>query len=252
MDSVETLVTDRIIELRLAWDDFIQGFTVAGDQPLIQSYFDASRSTRDAGSCPEGTALDAVLDPSVMIQVEEWIYAQAVQKLPPFDEGESWVRGMTGVGAQAFGFGISAQWEPGAEGRNFYEVLFDRSEEPNPIARDSLVFEVDYLGNGPASGRPLMTIDFNPELSRAAGQPVRNLERGGEYANDCIVAKIERALTEQGYTFHYPPHDPTPRPFPEFQGGSGFSVDRCPKRLAAKVNGVVQYTFIIFVDCVRP
>ncbi|MBB6088225.1 hypothetical protein [Wenzhouxiangella marina] len=250
LSSAESLVTDRIIELRVAWDELLQGMTIAGDRPLVASYSRPAGSIRTTGSCPEGTALDAVLDPAVMIQYEELIRLAAVQGLPPFNEGQSWVNNINGVGASAFGFGLSAQWEVGAQ--TYYEFTFERSEVPTPNIPDQLIFEVEYLGNAPASGTPLLNIQFNRDLSRAAGQPARNLERGGSYTNECVLAKIESALTDQGFTFHYPPHDPTPRPFPESGGGSGFNVGRCSKRLTARVNGEAQYSFIIFVDCVRP
>jgi len=250
LSSTETLVTNRIIELRLAWDVFLQGMTISGDQPLARSYTHPDGSVQTPSNCPEGTALDAVLDQGVMNQYEELIRLAAVEALPPFNEGHSWINRVTGVGASAFGFGLSAQWEVGAQ--TYYEFTFDRSEVQVVNIPDQLIFDVEYLGDSPVSGTPFLNIEFNPDLSRAAGQPVRNLEQSGSYDNECVLAKIESALTDQGFTFHYPPHDTTPRPFPDFRTGSGFSIDRCPKRLAAKVNGVVQYTFIIFVACVRP
>ena len=58
--------------------------------------------------------------------------------------------GSPGVGASAFGFGLSAQWEVGAQ--TYYEFTFDRSEVQVVNIPDQLIFDVEYLGDSPVSG----------------------------------------------------------------------------------------------------
>lgn len=248
MSPVEQLVTDRIVELRLAWDDFTQGTWVQPSEGLTAR--GTTGPSLNGVDCPEGTALDAVLYPAIMEDYKAMINAAAVQELDPFLEGQSWVSRLTGVGAQALGFGLETQWESNGQANTLYDFEFSVSEDPNPIMPDRLVFDVEYLGET-QSGAPMLDIRFNNAASRAAGRSVTALEQGGTVSSECAVAKIEEALTELGYTFHIPPADPTPTAFPEYVGpGGGFNF--CSKTLAAKVNGVTQYVFTIYVPCQQP
>lgn len=252
LTNAEQVVSDRVIELRLAWDDLMEGTIVEPGEGLVpQGEWGASDMIQNDSDCPSGTALDAVLNPHIMQDYKELIVSAAVQELPPFPQGESWISRLSGIGAQALGFGMSAQWESDGEGHTLFEYEFEVSEVQNPISPDRLVFDVEFLGET-GSGAPMLDIQFNETASRAAGQQYTALESGGAVTNECALAKIEEALSQQGYTFHVPAGDPAPSPFPENTTGGGGGPSICTKTLAAKVNGVTQYLITVYVPCELP
>lgn len=256
MTPEEQEIVNAILGLRLAWDDFIDDLEhLMNDADLVDAMQIGlvTPSIQEDPFCPEGTALDVYLDPDLMLDAlnQMQIFAE-VAAGGEFDAIPGDSHSITGIGITASkgGGGFNVQWETDKHDVGFVRRRFDVSEHPDPFIPDRLTFAVNLLGPD-TFGEPVYSINFVPEASRVAGMPLEGLNSGATL-DPCVAHKLEAALDELGATYHMPPSDPTPIPFPTNIVPPGSGHNYCRRTMAAKVNGQVSYTFSVLKPCQRP
>lgn len=92
LNSDEADAYRRLIDFRLHWESIL-------NEPLSLANVysgNSAISTRGAGGgCPDGTALDYVLDPSLETQAKQQMRQHVSENLSDFQDNEPWVRGGT-------------------------------------------------------------------------------------------------------------------------------------------------------------
>ncbi|MGY6553346.1 MAG: hypothetical protein ACXIUM_02370 [Wenzhouxiangella sp.] len=209
--------------------------------------------------CPQGTALDHVLNPAMRQWMTDQLHQRWWQVSAAFDRKQPRVSRSLGVSASVGPVTLTVGWENTGTGVPIQEIfragfIFSESEVSTaPPLDDVLVFDIHEFNRTDATNIS-MNMTFNEGLSRAAGQPV-NLLLSGQTTidNPCVLQKLDDYVQSRpdlefreggpgGPPFEFPaPPDP-------FQG-------YCSRVLCARtcVDGVCttcQFNVTVLVPCV--
>lgn len=190
MDLLTAAEAVRDIHQALFNTDF--SYIVQGNEFLAGDAFALS----DGDDCPQGTALDHVLNPGMRQWMTDQIQQNWVQVMGVFNQRQPSVSRSIGITASAGPVSLTVGWESGGGGapiQEFFRARFVfRASEVSTIPpfEDRLTFDVlefDFAGSNVA-----MNMSFNEGLSRAAGQPV-NLLLSGQTSidNPCVLQKLD-------------------------------------------------------------
>lgn len=254
MSPDERAVAEAIIELRSAWEEFVRDLgALLLEAGLIGNALKRSPVSFASAdpSCPVGTALDFHLAPHLMAdiisQINELATATAETRLD-FMTGTSFrVDRLGGVGVMMPTGGFAAQWEPRpARGNPLFVKKLDQSE--TVFNEDRLVFELGL--HSATNGQVFVNSEFVPELSRVAGLQIPDFEAGAQL-DPCSAQKVLGAAQDSGATFHLPPHDPNPSPFPTNVVPPGAGIDRriCTRTFGVRADGQMVSTHTIKLFC---
>ncbi|MGK7295023.1 MAG: hypothetical protein ACNS61_04225, partial [Candidatus Wenzhouxiangella sp. M2_3B_020] len=192
MSSDERRAAETVVDVHQALMSANFGGSVSeGDVTSSQS-----AGVQNDMSCPDGTALDHVLNP----ELREWMFAELENQysrvMAAFRNRSAGVSTSTGISASVGGVSLTVGWSR-AEGNSQPPVfeagfVFDFSEvvRESSIFRDTIVFRVDRA----RFIRGVFSLDasFDEGLSRAAGRPVTQLLTGQTVIdNPCVQEKLK-------------------------------------------------------------
>jgi len=207
--------------------------------------------TRNSMGCPEGTALDHVLNPELREWMIDELRSQWVHILGRF-ENRSRVSRTSGISASVAGITLSVGWStspPPLDDIFFAGFRFDVSEVPidNVANSDFITFQIDDARM--LDFTFLFDVEFAPNLSRAAGEEVNLLMSGQTTVdNPCVMEKLaQHEQDNPELEFRIGGPGGARFDFPELTGGGGSNL--CSKRLCATVcvDGQCQCQFEVVV-----
>ncbi|MGB0513688.1 MAG: hypothetical protein ACPGJE_02470 [Wenzhouxiangellaceae bacterium] len=206
---------------------------------------------RNSMECPEGTALDHVLNPELRQWMIDELRSQWVHILSRFQNRASVTR-TAGISASVAGITLSAGWSrspPPLDDIFFAGFRFDTSEVPidNVVNSDFITFQINDARMLDLTF--LFDVEFAPNLSRAAGEEVNLLMSGqATVDNPCVMEKLARHEQDNPeLEFRIGGPGGAPFDFPDLSGASDSEL--CSKRLCATVcvDGQCQCQFEVVV-----
>jgi len=208
-----------------------------GAQDVIQSSVPGIQNSTE---CPDGTALDHVLNPELRQWMIEELRANWNQVLGAFNAREVGVSRNVGISA-SFGFvSLSVGWSTSSAPPPMDEVFvagfaFDSSEVERELGMDGDVISFVIHDARWVDDRFVMDLDFSPELSRAAGRSVDRLLSGLSVVdNHCVIDKLaDHAEDNPVLDFRVGGPGGSLFDFPDTSGSSGSEL--CTKRVCATV-----------------
>ncbi|MEX2497941.1 MAG: hypothetical protein WD397_03580 [Wenzhouxiangellaceae bacterium] len=220
-----------------------------GAQDDIQS---SMPGIQNSTGCPDGTALDHVLNPELRQWMIDELRENWNEVLAPFNAREVGVTRNVGISA-SFGFvSLSVGWSSSPAPLDDVFVAgfgFDSSEVVRESYTDGDVITFKIHDARLVDLKFSMDAEFSPELSRAAGRSVDRLLSGLTVIdNPCVMDKLaEHAENNPELEFRVGGAGGSPFDFPDISGAS--DDDLCTKRLCATVcvNGDCQCQFEVVV-----
>jgi len=183
LNATETQVYETILNLRVDWENALEGGMTMPPEQSPQNGDD---------SCPSGTALDFLTRQGGQEQIENMITGVVSSNIDAYRDQQPWYSNF-GVGVTIRGTGGRLRFPDGVdEGQSRYFVEFPISEVETPPFPDVLVYNLELQGVG-GSGIAILDIEFVPESSRAAGSRLSQLFSANvEITNDCVLEKLGR------------------------------------------------------------
>lgn len=223
--------------------------STVGTEGVIQSgMFGIQNSTE----CPDGTALDHVLNPELRQWMIDELRARWNEVLGPFNAREVGVTRNIGISASIAGVALSVGWSSSPAPLDDVFVAgfgFDSSEVVRESDLNSDVITFIIHDARLVDHRFVMDEDFSPELSRAAGRSVDRLLSGETVIdNSCVMDKLaEHAENNPELEFRVGGPGGSLFDFPDISGADDGEL--CSKRLCASVcvDGKCQCQFEVVV-----
>ncbi len=214
----------------------------------------------DSTECPDGTALDHVLNPELREWMIEELRTPWFRILGQFNNRNVGVTRTTGISASVGPVTLSVGWSSSPSPLDDVFLAgfrFDVSEVPinNVVNSDFIAFRINDVRMMDLT--LLMDSEFAPELSRAAGAAVNDLLSGQTVIdNECVIQKLAEHDQDNP---HIEFREGGPGgPLFDFAntpggGGGGDNPDLCTKRICATVcvdgNCQCQFEVVMLTFC---
>jgi hypothetical protein len=209
-------------------------------------------SAGDGEACPQGTALDHILQPHLRGWMVDRLRSSWLDVAQVFQANQASVSRTMGINATVGLVTLNLRWDdvhPEPAERVFLAGFrFSESEVDHPLLQDMLVFQVNSFHW--VNGQPVMDIEFRQSLSRAAGHGVPELISGQVAIEDaCVLQKIAD-LEELGYSFTSP--SGSGGGLPPLAIGDEYAdgdAEACFKTVRAYVDGEFAFQFVVRTVC---
>ena len=177
------------------WRSFLEAPIYLDD--IATSQYSSSAVPANTG-CPEGTALDFVLDPTLEVAAKQRMKADVTQNLSAYQDYDPSVTGGT-IGLLFRRIPLTFNFSgPERDEIEFISLVGPINEYGQP--GDELLYSVDLRGVNGATGNPYVSFDLQIDESEVLGAPLDHLLSGDVNVEDspCVREKLASVAEKFG------------------------------------------------------
>lgn len=173
--------------------DFVDDWSSFVEQPMPLDQIATSHhslATPLDGDCPEGTALDYVLDSTLEVEVKQYMKQEVAANLSDYQEHDPAVTGGT-IGLLFRRIPVTFNFSGPERNAIEYIALEGPLNEYDQYG-DELLYSVDLLGVNSSTGNPFVSFELQPAESEVLGAPLNHLLSGDVNVEDnsCVRNKL--------------------------------------------------------------